>query len=180
MSIIVIPTRTLNALIPYQTQPTKDGKTQPLSLTYRHPLQLRRRTSVLSSRANQPVVRILLENVCRPARHAAHRKERRKQINGHPDHVVRARGVEVDVRVDLLFGLHDFLDPRRHLKPLALPLSFTGFLRHAPQVRRAGIFRAIDTMSESRNLLLLGKEIANRSEERRVGKECRSRMSPEH
>src|SRR5437899_663124 len=83
-------------------------------------LQVWRRTNVFGTRADQTVVRILLEDMRCPAGHAAHRKERREQIDRHADHVIRAGRIKVYIGIQLFLGFHERLDPRGHFIPLPL------------------------------------------------------------
>ena len=53
---------------------------------------------------------VLLADVRRPAGHPRRREDRRHQIRGDAEHVVDARGVEVDVRVQTLLLHHGLLD----------------------------------------------------------------------
>ena len=50
-----------------------------------------RRADVLGARADQPVVRVLLQDVRRPAGHAAHGKHRREQLRRNAERVIRGR-----------------------------------------------------------------------------------------
>src|SRR5690242_13310187 len=67
-----------------------------LALFDRDPLLADFFALVIGARADQSIVAVLLENMCRPSRHAAHRKDRREQINGNPERVVSRRRVEID------------------------------------------------------------------------------------
>src|SRR5262249_840500 len=74
----------------------------PLALINGHvPLRVLR-ADVFRARANQAVVRVLLEHVRGPARDAADRENRREQIDRDAERVVRRRGIEVHVRIQLL------------------------------------------------------------------------------
>ena len=77
---------------------------RPLSLLERHVALRVRRPDVLGARADQAVVRVLLEDVRRPAGDAADGEDRREQIDRDAERVVRRRRVEVDVRVQLLLA----------------------------------------------------------------------------
>ena len=107
------------------------------SLFERHVALRILRADVVGARADQAVVRVLLEHVRRPARDAADREDRREQIDRDAERVVGRRRIEVDVRVQLLLGLHQRLDALRHLEP-------------APAARRAGRGRATSAAGASR------------------------------
>ena len=115
--------------------------------------------SVVGARADQAVVGVLLEDVRRPARHAADREDRRVEVDGNPERVVHRRRVEVDVRVQLLLALHQRLDALRHVPPGRMPGAAAEVLRHLPQVRGARVFGLVDAMAEARDLLL-ARELA--------------------
>src|SRR5262245_6078182 len=55
------------------------------------------RTDVFGARADQAVVRVLLEHVCGPAGDPADGKDRREQLDVDPERVVGGRRVEVHV-----------------------------------------------------------------------------------
>ena len=61
-----------------------------------------RQALVVGARADQAVVVVLLEHVRRPARHAAHREDRREQVDRNAQRIVRRRRIEIDVRVQPL------------------------------------------------------------------------------
>ena len=112
------------------------------------------RPDVLGARADQAVVRVLLEDVRRPARDAADREDRREQVDRDAERVVGGRRVEVDVRVQLLLRLDQRLDALRHLEPVRLAGALAEIARHLPQVRRARILGVVDAVAEAGNLLL--------------------------
>src|SRR5262249_12161576 len=88
------------------------------------------RADVLGPRPDQPIVRVLLEHVRRPARDAADGEDRREQIDVDPEGVIRRRRVEVDVRVQVLLALHQRLDALRHVEPDGLPGALAEIARH--------------------------------------------------
>src|SRR4029453_9466742 len=102
-----------------------------------------RRPDVVRTRPDQPVVGVLLEDVRRPSGDAAHREDRRVEINRNPERVERRRGVEVDVRIELLLARDDRLDALRELEPLRLPRFFAELLRESAQVCRPRILGAV-------------------------------------
>ena len=112
------------------------------------------RADVLGPRPNQPVVRVLLEDVRGPAGDAAHRENRREQVDRDPERVVGGRRVEIDVRVELLFRLDQRLDALRHLEPDRLAGALAEIARHLAQVRRARILGVVDAVTEAGNLFL--------------------------
>src|SRR5207237_244550 len=120
------------------------------------------RSDVVSARPDQPVVRVLLEHVRGPPRHAADREDRREEIDRNAEHVVGGRGIEVHVRIQLLLTLHERFDPLRHRKPLRLAGALAEVLRHLPEVRGARILSVVDTVAEAGNLLLARELCANR------------------
>ena len=124
------------------------------------------RADVVGARTDQPVVRVLLEHVRRPARDAADRENRREQIDRDAERVVRRRRVEVDVRVQLLLGLDQRLDALRHLEPPGVAGALAELLRHLAQVRRPRILGVVDAVAEAGNLLL-ARQLARGSPRRR-------------
>src|SRR5262249_45545316 len=68
------------------------------------------RTDVFRPRTNETVVRVLLEYVRRPARDAADREDRRKEIDGDAERGICGGRIEIDVRIELLLRLHQCLD----------------------------------------------------------------------
>src|SRR5262249_42314185 len=109
-----------------------------------------RGADVLRPRTNQAVVRVLLQHVRRPARDAAHRENRGEQVDADAERVISRRRIEVDVRVQLLFGLDEALDPLRHLEPDRLAGALAEIARHLAQVRRARILGVIHAVAEAR------------------------------
>src|SRR6202042_1170393 len=69
---------------------------------------------VLAVRPDQPVVRVLLDDVRRPARHPADREDGGEQVRRDAQVVVDRGREEVHVRVETLLGEHDLLYPARH------------------------------------------------------------------
>ena len=83
---------------------------------------------VLRARPDQPVVAVLLQNVRRPAGHAADRENRREQIDRNAQRIVRRRRVEIDVGVQALLLLDGLSRSRcevwyRSWCPVRLPSS---------------------------------------------------------
>ena len=113
------------------------------------------RSDVLGARPDETVVRVLLEHVRRPAGDAAHGEDRREEIHSDAQRVIGRRRVEINVRVQLLLGLHQRLDALRHLEPDRLTRALSQIARHLAQMRRARIFRVVDPMAEAGNLFLL-------------------------
>src|SRR5579864_4182141 len=109
---------------------------------------------VVGARADEAVVRILLEHVRRPAGDPAHGKDRRVEIDRQAERVEHRRGVEVDVRVETLLGLDDLLDAFGHRVPLRLTGLFAERLRQPPEVHRARVLRAVHAMAEAGDLFL--------------------------
>src|SRR5260221_2870391 len=85
-------------------------------------------------RSDQPVVRVLLEHVRGPARDAADREDRREQIDGDAQRVVRRRRVEVEVRVQVLLRIYESLDVLRHLEPLGIDRAPAQIAPHLTQL----------------------------------------------
>src|ERR1700682_6024631 len=79
---------------------------------------------------DQPVVIQLLDHMRCPSANARDREYRGEQVEIDSQSVVGGSRVEVDVRVQLLFGLHEVLDFFRHVVPLALPAGFAQIMRH--------------------------------------------------
>ena len=122
------------------------------------------RADVFGARTDQPVVRVLLEHVRRPAGDAADGEHRREQIRRNAERVVRGRRVEIDVGVQLL------LAPSPASRSAAKSgttrgcrTSVPSSSRHLPQMRRARIFGAVHAMAEARDLLFPGQLRADRS-----------------
>src|SRR3954468_377426 len=113
-----------------------------------------RRSDVLGAGPNQPVVRVLLEHVRRPAGDAADGENGGEQVDRDAERVIRRGRIEIDVRIQVLFSFDERLDALRHLEPDGLPRALTEIAGHPAQVRGAGIFGVIDTMSEPGDLLL--------------------------
>src|SRR5688572_12667433 len=120
-----------------------------LALVERDPGLRVRRSGVIGAGPDQAVVRVLLEDVRGPSRDATHRKNRRIQIDRNTHRVVRRRGIEVDVRIELLLTAYEGLDPLRHLEPLGVARLLAKLLRHPPQVGCARIFGAVHAMAEA-------------------------------
>src|SRR5688500_6923497 len=80
------------------------------------PLRMRW-THVLCARANEPGVSVLFEDVGRPAGNTADGKDRRVEVDWNAQRVVRRRGIEIDIRVQLLFALDQRFNPLRHVVP---------------------------------------------------------------
>src|SRR4051812_34212782 len=81
------------------------GRDLRLTLLERHETLGIVRTRIVGARPDQPVVRVLLEDVRGPPRHAADSENRRVEIDRDAQGVVHRRRVEVDVRIQLLFRL---------------------------------------------------------------------------
>src|SRR2546426_807307 len=103
------------------------------------------------------------------------------------------RCAEPEVREDSRNGCYerDYVTPlgairlrvRRTRKRSFLPRGLQTLERRAPEVAeliRQAFLRGIPTRGVGRVVALLTDEPVSRSEERRVGKECRSRWSPYH
>ena len=97
---------------------------------------------------------VLLEHVRGPARDAADGEDRREEIDRDAERVIGGRRVEIDVRIQLLLGLDQRLDPLRHLEPLRLAGALPEIARHLPQVRRARILGVVHAVAEAGDLLL--------------------------
>src|SRR2546423_2060845 len=109
-------------------------------------------TDIVGTWTDQAIVRVLLQHVRRPSGHPAHRENRRVEIDRNAERVVGGRGIEIDVRVQLLLRLDERLDALRHLAPRGVAGALAELLRHLPQVRRPRILGAIHAVPEARNL----------------------------
>src|SRR5262245_61685006 len=89
------------------------GSTTPSARFEGHETLRIRRPDVLGARPDQPVVRVLFEHVGGPPRYAADRENRREEINRNAEDVIGRRRIEVHVRIELLLGLDERLDPFR-------------------------------------------------------------------
>src|SRR5690349_21681913 len=69
---------------------------------------------VLAVRADQPVVRVLLDHVRRPPRHPAHREDAGEKVGRNPQVVIDGGGVEVDVGQQALLLCDDLFHPPGH------------------------------------------------------------------
>src|SRR5687768_10120155 len=76
-----------------------------LSLFEREEALRVRGTGVVGARPDQPVVRVLLEDVRGPPRDPADGKDGRVQVDRNAERVIRRGRVEIDVRIQLLVGL---------------------------------------------------------------------------
>src|SRR5450759_148423 len=90
---------------------------QCLSLIQREERLRILRANVIGPWPNEPVVRVLLEAVRGPAGDAADGEDRGEELDRNPKRVVRGRGVEVHVRVQLLFAGDELLDAPGHVEP---------------------------------------------------------------
>ena len=64
-------------------------------------------------------------------------------------------------RRDLLLLFHHGLYPLRHLEPASPSRTLSELSGHLPQVRRTGVFRSIDTVTEPRDLHFPGQHVSN-------------------
>ncbi len=83
------------------------------------------------------------------------REDGREQIRRNPERVVNRRGIEIDVRVQVLLFLHQLRDPLRHPDPLRLAQFLAQLYRHLLQMRRARIERLVNAMADAHDLFLL-------------------------
>src|SRR5215831_10877303 len=67
-----------------------------LSLLDRHPLQILR-ADVIGARTDDLAVDALFDDVCRPARGAAHHENRREHLGWDSHHVIARRAVPVEI-----------------------------------------------------------------------------------
>src|SRR5687767_6707843 len=68
--------------------PNCQSRSWELSLLQRQERLRKLRADVVGARPDEAVVRVLFEAVRRPARHAAHREDRREQIDWNAERVV--------------------------------------------------------------------------------------------
>src|SRR5262249_55416177 len=80
-----------------------------------------RLADVLRGRTDDPVVRVLLEHVCRPARNPAGGEQRREQVGRDAEVAVDRGRPEVDVRVQALLLKDRLLGSQRDLVPVRFP-----------------------------------------------------------
>ena len=118
---------------------------------------------VVGARADQPVVRVLLQHVRRPARDAADGEDRREQI----DRRCRARGTSTPNRsrrsAFSFFSALTSASIRCDISnQIGWPARWPRSLRHLPQVRRARILGVVDAVAEAGNLLLARELRADR------------------
>src|SRR3954451_4840540 len=140
---------------------TSDRDARPSALLQQQKRLRIGRADVIRSGTDQPIVRVLLEAVGGPARHAADGKDWREEVDWNAERVIRRGRVEVDVRIELLLSRDEMFDPLRHLVPAHVAGALTELPGHLPQVRRARIFRAIDAVTEAGDLHLPRKLSAN-------------------
>src|SRR5688572_11607079 len=120
-----------------------------------------RRAGVLRARADQTIVRVLLEDMSRPAGHAADGEDRRVEIDRNPERVVGGRRVEINVRIQLLVALDERFDPLRHVEPGSVAGPPAEVLGHAAQMCGAWVFRLVHAVPEAWNLFLAAQLAAN-------------------
>src|ERR1700730_5946460 len=128
-----------------------------LALSHRHVFLRISGADVIGAWTDQAIVVELLDNVGNPAADSRHGKYRSEQVYVNPQGVVGGCGVEVDVGIELLLGLHKFFNLVRHLEPFALATALAQIAGHLAQVRGPRVFGVIDAVAEPRNFLFLSQ-----------------------
>src|ERR1017187_2363099 len=93
-------------------------RVRPSALVHGNPLHTIRIALIFRARADEAVVLVLFQRVRRPARHAAHREDRREQIHRDAQRIVSRGRVEVHVGDQALFRLHGLLHGLRHAEQI--------------------------------------------------------------
>src|SRR5262245_45159728 len=75
------------------------------------------------------VIRVLFENMARPACNSADGEDRREEIKRNAHHVVSRSGIEIDVGIQTLLAHHNFFYLARDLMPLRITSTLTHFSR---------------------------------------------------
>src|SRR5262245_42034452 len=122
-----------------RSTPTSSATMRGLSLFERDEALRVRRPRIVGARTDQTVVRVLLEDVRGPAGDAAHREDRRVEIDRDAERVVGGCRVEVDVRIQLLLAFDERLDALRHIEPCGVAAALAQLARHLPQMRGAWV-----------------------------------------
>src|SRR3984957_8955773 len=121
---------------------------ESLSLVDRYVLIRIFGAQVIGAGTDQAIVIELFDNMRRPAADARDCEDGREQVNVDAEGVIGGSGIEVDVGVQLLVGLHELFYFVRHFKPLRLPAGFTKIPGHGAEMRSARIFSVIDAMAK--------------------------------
>ena len=93
--------------------------------------------------------------MCGPAGSARDREDRREQVGRNAERVVHGGGVEIDVRVEVLFAQHDLGDALAHVEPLGFAELGAELLGHALQVRRAGVEHLVNAVADAHDFLFV-------------------------
>src|ERR1019366_7270678 len=144
------PTTASRTCLPYGS---KGNSTMPVwwsAIRYSrrvHPLAFRDRNPglavgialIFGPRANQAIVAVLFEHMRGPAGHAAHREDRRVQIDGNAQRVIGRRRIEIHVRLETLNRLDGLFHGLRQPVQLFVTRPLAQFLGEHAQVRGARI-----------------------------------------
>src|SRR4029078_9559660 len=112
-------------------------------------------------RPDHLVVRVLLPDVRGPTGHARSGEDRRQQVRGDPEHVVHARGVEVDVRVQTFLRHHRLLDGLGDLVPTEVTVALAPLLRQLLEHPGPRVHRRVHRVTEPHDLLVTVEAIAD-------------------
>src|ERR1035437_3756513 len=108
-----------------------------------------REAGVVGSGTDETVVVVLLQHVRGPAGHAAYGEDWGEDIDGDAERIIRGRGVEIDVGVEIFRFLYVLFDLRRGFVEVDVAGAFADFFGEVGQVGGARIGSFVDAMAEA-------------------------------
>src|SRR5450759_3682417 len=121
-----------------------------LPLRKRYVLLRIHRADVFGPRPDQAIVLVLLHDMGGPAGTAREREDRREEVGGDAQHVVRRGRIKVHVAVETFLLVDDRLDSPRHVVPLADLRRFGEVSGHLAQVRGAGVLGRVNAAAKKK------------------------------
>uniref|UniRef100_E6QM64 Uncharacterized protein n=1 Tax=mine drainage metagenome TaxID=410659 RepID=E6QM64_9ZZZZ len=116
-------------------------------------------SDVFGAGADEAIVVELFDDVGGPACDAAHREDGGEEIDIDAERGVGGGGVEIDVCVEVLFGVDVQLDLPGPVKPFGDARVFGELLAHATEMGGARVFGLVDAVSEAGDFFLVGEHL---------------------
>src|SRR5437867_5384929 len=118
-------------------------------------------SNVLSQRSNQPVVRILLEDMRNPSGNSVTSKDRRHQVSGDPQGTKCNGNVQFDVGSQALLLPYCTLNSLRNVKPFSTFRTKCQLIGDLFQNQGTGVKCLVDSMTESHDTPTGSKFVIN-------------------